>query len=260
MPLTPSTLTGNEVAALDELLAQRGSARIAGVPRVGLRGADAAEDVSAAADAEQAVCAVARVELVAQLLAQRHVSPKQLLRQQPLEQVVVPALAVASREAEHARGRVRLEQRAHGVGRHPEPVGRAPALAFEVERRQRPVRADPLEHPLARLGVLLDHARRSRPRTSAEPGELARDDEGESLVVRLEDLAPLVELVAPGGVVVRDACVQHEIVRAAGDVDRVVLDRSVPAEHLEHGVAATLERARGGEQVARHEEAARRLG
>jgi hypothetical protein len=54
--------------------------------------------------------------------------------------------------------------------------------------------------------------------------------------------------------------VKHEIVRAAGDVDRVELDRPEPAEHLEHAVAAALERARRREQVARHEEAARRLG
>jgi hypothetical protein len=91
-------------------------------------------------------------------------------------------------------------------------------------------------------------------------GELAREDEGESLVVRLEDLAPLVELVAPGGAVVGDARVQHEIVRTAGDIDRVELDRSEPAEHLEDGVATSFERARRREQVARDEEAARRLG
>jgi hypothetical protein len=54
--------------------------------------------------------------------------------------------------------------------------------------------------------------------------------------------------------------VQHEVVRAAGDVDRVELDRPVPAEHLEHGVATPFERARRREQVARHEKAARRLG
>jgi hypothetical protein len=54
--------------------------------------------------------------------------------------------------------------------------------------------------------------------------------------------------------------VQHEIVRAAGDIDRVELDRPEPAEHLEHAVAAPFERARWREQVARDEEAARRLG
>src|SRR5687768_7813215 len=170
-------LDGNEVAVLNELIAERGSARMPRPPRVGLRGAEAAEDVSSAADAEQAVRAVARVELVAQLFWQRDISPKQLRREQSLEEVVVPTVAVASREAEHARERVRLEQRAHGVRRHPEPVGRAPALALEVARRQRPLRPDPLEHPLGCLGVLGDHARRSRSQLRAEPGELAGENE-----------------------------------------------------------------------------------
>src|ERR671919_1570500 len=253
-------LDGNEVAVLDELLAERGSARMPRPPRVGLRGAEAAEDVSSAADAEQGVRAVARVELVAQLFWQRDISPKQLRREQSLEEVVVPTVAVASREAEHAREGVRLEQRAHGVRRHPEPVGRTPALALEIARRQRSLRPDPLEHPLGHLGVLGDHARMSRSQRRAEPGELARENEGESLVVRLEDLAPLVELVAPRGVVAGDARVEHEIVRAAGDIDRVELDRPEPAEHLEHAVAAPFERARRREQVARDEEAAGGLG
>jgi hypothetical protein len=38
--------------------------------------------------------------------------------------------------------------------------------------------------------------------------------------------------------------VQHEVVRPAGDVDRVELDRPESAEHLEHAVAAPFERAR----------------
>ena len=78
--------------------------------------------------------------------------------------------------------------------------------------------------------------------------------------MRLEDLAPLVELVAPRGVVGGDARVQHEIVRAAGDIDRVELDRREPAEYLEHAVAPAFERARRREQVARDEEAARGPG
>ena len=48
-------------------------------------------------------------------------------------------------------------------------------------------------------GFSLDHGRGRRPRPSAEPGELARVDEREPLVVRLEDLAPLVELVVQAG-------------------------------------------------------------
>ena len=134
------------------------------------------------------------------------------------------------------------------------------ALGIEVARRQRPLGADSLEHPLRRLGVLVDHGREARAQRRAEPGELARDHEREALVVRLEDLAPLVELVAPGGLVAGDARVQHQVVRAAGDVDRVELDRAEPAEELEHAVATALERPCRREQLARDEKPTRGLG
>ena len=98
--------------------------------------------------------AVARQELVPELLSQRDLAREDVGREQPLEEVVVAAVALAPREAEHAGDGVRLEHGAHGVRRHSEPVGRRPALALEVERRQRPLRADPLEHALGHLGVL----------------------------------------------------------------------------------------------------------
>ena len=89
LPLTPSTSTGT--SSPSSTSSSRSAVRPGwpGVPRVGLRGADAAEDVAAAADAEQAVRAEARLELVPQLLRQRHVVREQLRREQPLEQVVV---------------------------------------------------------------------------------------------------------------------------------------------------------------------------
>ena len=204
--------------------------------------------------------AVPRQELVPELLSQRDLAREHVGRQQPFEQVVVAAVAVAPREAEHARDGVRLEHRAHGVRRHPEPVGRRPALALEVERRQRALRADPLEHPLGHVGVLGEDPRRVPAQVPAEPGELARRDEGEPLVVRLEDLAALVEQVAPGGVVVGDARVQHEVVAPAGNRERVELDRAELAEDLEHGVGASLERPRRREAVPRDEKTAGGLG
>ena len=66
----------------------------------------------------------------------------------PNEEVRALLQTVALREAEHAREGVRLEHGAHGVRRHPEPVRRRPALALEIERRQRALRADPFEHAL----------------------------------------------------------------------------------------------------------------
>jgi hypothetical protein len=166
------------------------------------------------------------------MLPQRDVARKQVGRKQPFEEIVVAAVAVPAREAERARECLRLEHRAHGIRWHPEPVLRRSALGLEVERRQRTFRTDPLEHALGHLGVLGEGLQRAPARDPAEPRELARRDEREPLVVRLEDLATLEERVAPGRVVVGDARVQHEVVVPAGDRERVELDRAKPAEHL----------------------------
>ena len=93
-----------------------------------------------------------------------------------------------------------------------------------------------------------------------EPGELARRDERQRLVRRLEDLTAFVEHVAPGGLVAGDARVQHEVVVAAGDRDRVELDRPECAEDLEHRVRATLEGSRRRQELPCHEEAPRGVG
>ena len=158
--------------------------------------------------------AVTREELVAELLPQGDLAREHVGREQPLDDVVVAPVAVAAREAEHTRDRVGLEHRADGVRRDAEPVGRCATLALEVERRQRTVGADPLEDALGHVGVVGERAGGVPVRPDAEPRQLAHGDEREPLVERLEDLATLVELVAPGGVVVGHARVQHEVVGA----------------------------------------------
>jgi hypothetical protein len=112
---------------------------------------------------------------------------------------------------------------------------------------------------LGHLGVLVEDLRRAPAQPRAEPRELARGDEREPLVVRLEDLAALVERVAPVGVVVADARVQHQVVAPAGDRERIELDRPELAEDLEHGVGAFLQRSRRRKEVPGDEEAARGL-
>jgi hypothetical protein len=92
-----------------------------------------------------------------------------------------------------------------------------------------------------------------------EPGELARRDERQRLVGRLEDLTAFVQHVAPGGLVAGDARVQHEVVVPAGDRDRVELDRPELAQDLPHGFGASRERPRRREEVPRDEKATRRL-
>src|SRR4029453_12739556 len=69
---------GDELAELDQLLAQRGPARVVRPPRIRLRGADAAEDVPGAGDAEQTVGAISGQELVAELLPQWQIARKQI--------------------------------------------------------------------------------------------------------------------------------------------------------------------------------------
>ena len=71
--------------------------------------------------------------------------------------------------------------------------------------------------------------------------------------MRLEDLTALVEEIAPGGVVVGDAGVQHEVMVPPGHGKRVELDRSESAEDLEHCVRPSVQRARRRKCVARDE-------
>ena len=73
--------------------------------------------------------------------------------------------------------------------------------------------------------------------------------------MRLEDLAPLVEQVAPGRVVVGHPSMQHEVVGASGDREGIELDRAEPTEDLERAVRSSLERTRRRERVARDEKA-----
>src|SRR6266511_538283 len=121
---------GHERAALDQLREQLVAPR----PLRGrLRRGDAVERAAGATGAEQAVGTVPRQELMPELLSLRHLLREHLDWEQPFEEVVVPAIAVAPREADHARDGVRLEHGAHSVLRHPEPVLRRTSLALEVE-------------------------------------------------------------------------------------------------------------------------------
>ena len=248
-------LDGHERAELDQLLAE-----LVALRRVG----DAGEGAAGAAGAEQAVGAVPGQELVPQLVPRRHLAGEQLGREQPFEEVVVADVAVAPGEADRARDGVRLEHGANGVLRHPEPVLRRAALPLEFGRGQRPVRPDPLEHALGDCGVIGERLGvEPRPFAASvhtEPGELARRDERQRLVGRLEDLPAFVEHVAPGGLVAGDARVQHEVVVSAGDRDRVELDRAELPEDLHHPVETSPERPCRREEVPRDEKATRRLG
>ena len=253
-------LDGHERAALDQLLVQLVASTRSGVDLGGAM----RSNVPPAPPAPSRPWARYRDRSLCRSCSRSGTSCASTLRgEQPFEEVVVPAVAVAPREADHARDGVRLEHGAHGVLRHPEPVLRRARLALEVERRQRPFRADPFEHALGHGGVL-GESRGVEPGPLAahdmtEPGELAGRHERQRLVGRLEDLAAFVQRVAPGGLVAGDARVQHEVVVPAGDRDRVELDRPELPEDLEHAVGASRERPRGREEVPRDEKAPRVL-
>jgi hypothetical protein len=103
--------------------------------------------------------------------------------------------------------------------------------------------------------VLGDDTRRVSREHTAKPRELIRSHQRQSLVVRLEDLATLVELVAPRGLVLGDTRVQHEVVAPAGDRDRVELKRPESPEDRTHPVRASGDGPRRREQLPRDEEA-----
>ena len=163
---------GHERTELDQFVAQL-------VARS--RRSDAGERAAGAAGAEQAVGAVPRQERVPKPFSLRHLVRKHLGREQPFEEVVVPEVAVAACEADHVRDGVRLEHGTHDVLRHSEPVFRRSLLGREVARRQRALRADPLEHALGHPGVLGEDLGVESGSLAADPqterGELARRDE-----------------------------------------------------------------------------------
>ena len=71
---------GYELAVGDQLLTQRRSPRIPRHPRIRLRRAEAAEDVPTPSDTEEAVGAISREELVAELLLDGNITCEELGR------------------------------------------------------------------------------------------------------------------------------------------------------------------------------------
>jgi hypothetical protein len=197
---------------------------------------------------------------VPQLLSERDLFREHAFRQQTLDQVVVAATAFSPHEAEHTGGRVGLQHGAYRVRRKAEPVRARARPPFEVVHRQCALLSDAREHELGDFRMRTDVLCRPLAEDAAEPGELVDRYERQPLVVGLEDLASVVQLVAPRRVVVCNASVQDEVVRAARDRDRVVLNRAQPPDDLHDGFRAAGKRARRREKVPRDEKAARLVG
>ena len=154
-------------------------------------------------------------------------------REQPLDQVVDPAVAVPPCDPEDPGLGERLEDRAHLVRRAPVPVDRG--AGRDVGRRQVPVRPDPLEELLDERRVLVEDAAGllgavEIPR-DPEEGQVGRRDDAEALVVGLVEDALLVEeRVGQLAAVARNAGEENEVVVPAGDLERIELDRAEPLE------------------------------
>ena len=182
---------------------------------------------------------VSRQQLVPESLARGHDSIEDLRREQSLDEVVDPAVAVASGEPEDPRLRQRLEERPDLIGRTPVPVDRR--LWSDVLRGHRTRRPDPVHELLDEGRMLVERATvvpesRAVPRDPV-PGQLGRRNEREALVVDLEQGPLLVqEAVRHLPTVGRHAGQEHEVVVPTSDLDRVELDRAQPVEHGEDAV------------------------
>ena len=122
-----------------------------------------------------------------------------------------------------------------------------------------PLVADPLEQLLDERRVLVERAAAVRlvaavPRDPV-PRQLGRRHDREHLVVRLVQRAVAVqELVRPGAPVAVDARQQRQVVVAAGDVDRVELQRPEAVDDAHHRRRLGRQRPRRREEVAGDEE------
>src|SRR4029453_1548873 len=89
----------------------------------------AGEDLVRPGGAKQAVAPVARHELVSELLARRMAVGEELRREQSLDEVVDPLVAVAPGDAQDPGLAERLEDRPDLIRRAPVPVDRPPRRA-----------------------------------------------------------------------------------------------------------------------------------
>src|SRR5262245_21859132 len=124
----------NELACRDQLLAQRRSSGQIRPRLVGLRRAEAGEDIAPRARPQEPMRPVTGEHFLPELLLQRNVARKDPGRYEALEKVVVAPVAISPCEAEDASEGVRLQDSLDGIGRHAEPISGGAAFALEVER------------------------------------------------------------------------------------------------------------------------------
>ncbi len=203
----------DDLARLDELRAQ--------LPAEGPPRPRPEPDLRLAAGSQEAVGAVARQELEATLLELRRPLGEEVGREQSLDQVVDPAVALAPGDPEDPRLGESLEDRPDLVRRAPVPVDLR--ARGNLGRRQMPVGSDPLEELSDERGVLVEDADVFRGAVlvpgDPKPGQVGRRDEAQPLVVGLVENSLVVEEgVGQLAAVARDAGEEDEIVVPTGDL------------------------------------------
>ena len=249
-----------ELAAFDELGEEGGSPRVRRPFFDGCDRPEPEEDLGLAGRAEQAVSPVPAEQAVEDLLALGNAFLEQAGREEALGEVVVATVALAAGDAEDAGLGQGLEDGARLQRRPPVPVDRLAAV--EVGGGDRAVAPDPLEElgdvvAVVAEGLALVGAARPVP-GEAVPGQLAGREDAETLVVGLEEEAAVVQqVVGPGSPVAGDAGVEHEVVVAAGHLERVELQRAEAVNDRENALLGVRQRPRRGEEMPEHQEAPR---
>ncbi len=211
------------------------SASSGGAPRVrrpdfeGCDRPEPEEDLGLACRAQQPVGPVAAEQAVEDLLALGNAFLEQAGREEAFGKVVEAAVAFAARDAEDAGLGQRLEDGPRLQRRPPVPVDRLAAV--EVGSGDGAVAPDPVEElgdvvAVVAEGLALVGTACAVP-GEAVPWQLAGREDAETLVVGLEEEAAVVQQVlGPRSPVAGDARVEHEVVVAAGHLERVELERA----------------------------------
>ena len=206
------------------------------------------------------MAAVARQELVAQLLAFGDSRLQDVRRKQSLSEVVIAAVAVSPRQAQSAAYAERIQHGAGGAGRSPPPIDRR--LALEIARAFGPFGRYRRQHFLGEGRLLADEL----PGPAIGPvlpgnavvGQLTRRQQIEGLVIGLEqEPAAVQQLVCEVAAVTGHAGLEDQVVVAAGDVERVELKRAQTIDHDQNALRRCGQRTWRRQQVTDGQKPAR---
>ena len=187
---------------------------------------------------------------------------QKLGRHEPLDEVVVAAVAVSAADADAPGDEQRLHHRAAGPRRRPPPVDGVTVLA-EGRSREGSIGLEPTKDGLGDVGLLGQDVVVvvGRAALPGDPvvGQLVHREQVEALVVELDQppIRAVQPLLAPFAPVASDSCVEDEVVVArTGYLERVELEEPEPLDGSQHRLGLRWQCAWGREKVARDQEPA----